>query len=56
VLGRHRETMLPRSPLVGYFRPAIPDFAIARPEGRSRASIARTKRAFTPVFASYGRA
>jgi hypothetical protein len=33
--------MLRRSPCVGHFRPAIPDFAIARPQGRSRPSIAR---------------
>src|SRR6516165_1636237 len=30
-----------RSPWVGHFRPAIPDFAIARPQGRSRPSVAR---------------
>jgi len=44
---RHRKTMFRRSPRVGHFRPAIPDFAIARPEGRSRPSSTGYGRAWT---------
>jgi|SRR6516162_4678490 len=41
------------SPWVGHFRPAIPDFAIARPQGRSR----RARQASLPVlgFASFAK-